>query len=125
MGDIRLQAYMGSYIKTPLNMNTSLNVYQVMRLILDRMDEHQETIDETEGRATITTTNTNATTIRKSRIGNFYFYTRPTIAPRPYGDNLVAYRSGHNIRYAIDVPDWFARAILSAVIVAFRGMASA
>ena len=40
MSAIRIQAFIGSYIQTPLDMNTSRNVYHTIRLILNRMDEH-------------------------------------------------------------------------------------
>ena len=112
MSAIRIQSYVGCYIQTPLDMNTSRNVCHAMRLILDRLDKSP-------------LSSSSSSSSSSSQFGNVvYFYTRPTIRPRPYGDNLVSYRSAHNIWYAIDVPDWFARIFLWTIIHVFRILAS-
>jgi hypothetical protein len=58
------------------------------------------------------------------RFASVYFYTRPTIAPRAYGDNLVAYRSANNISYAADIPERLVRPLLWAIILLFGWVAS-
>ncbi len=103
MSAVRIQAYLGSHLQTPLDMNTSYNACQAIRLVLDRMDDVQN----------------------GNQLEQVYFYTRPTIEPRAYGDNLVAYRSAHNIGYCISVPFWVASFFMWAAIYLFRGIASA
>ena len=74
MSAIRLQAYVGCYIRTPLDMNTGLNVCHAIRLLLERMEEspsspmsRRSNDDETDG---------------PRRIRPIYYYTRPTIEPK-------------------------------------------
>ena len=89
MGAIQLKAYMGSYIQNPLDMNTSLNVCQVLRLILDRMDEDQAALDILSTITAVPPT---------TKLGHVYFYTISTPGQRLLQGpryNLVAYRSTH------------------------------
>ena len=108
MAAIRIQAYLGSILQTPLDMNTSYNVCHVIQLILDRMEDKSRNDDSNQ---------------YSPGLHHTYFYTRPTIDPKPYGNNLVAYRSAHHIVYAIDVPDWCARIFMWALVYLFRGAA--
>ena len=72
MSAIRIQTSNGAYIQTPLNMNTSRNVCNAIRLILNQMDEQQEH----------KTTATPATSLPPQLFGSVYLYTRPTILPK-------------------------------------------
>ena len=110
MAAIRIQAYLGSILQTPLDMNTSYNVCHVIQLILDRMEDKLRNDDSNQ---------------YSPGLHHTYFYTRPTIDPKPYGNNLVAYRSANDIAYAIDVPDWCARIFMWALVYLFRGIARA
>ncbi len=126
MSAIRIQKYAGSLLKTPLDMNTSYNVCQAIKLILNRMDEiaHNNYTpiddDDNDGRS-----KEYSEPASSRGLEQVYFYTRPTIEPRPYGNNLVAYRSAHNIVYCIDVPDWVARLLIWMAIYLCRGIAAA
>ena len=127
MSAIRIQKYVGSLLQTPLDMNTSYNVCQAIKFILNRMDEiahNQRPINnddnDNDGRKRSKEYSKPASSQGLEQV---YFYTRPTIEPRPYGDNLVAYRSAHNIVHCINVPDWVARMFIWVAIYLFRGIA--
>ena len=116
MSAIRLQAYVGCYILTPLDMNTGLNVCHAIRLLLERMEERpsspvsrRSNDDENDG---------------PRRLRPIYYYTRPTIETKPYGQNLVDYRRAHGIRFNVDVWEGFARLFLWAVIYCFGKIAT-
>ena len=116
MSAIRLQAYVGCYIRTPLDMNTGLNVCHAIRLLLARMEESPSSPmrkkgedDEVDG---------------PRRLRPIYYYTRPTIEPKPYGQNLVDYRRAHGIRVKVDIWEGFARLFLWAVIHCFGKLAT-
>ena len=72
MSAIRIQTSTGSYIQTPLDMNTSRNVCNAIRLILNQMNEQQE----------YKTTATPGTSLPPPLLGSVYLYTRPTILPK-------------------------------------------
>ena len=116
MSAIRLQAYIGCYIRTPLDMNTGLNVCHAIRLLLARMEESPSSPmskkgedDEVDG---------------PRRLRPVYYYTRPTIEPKPYGQNLIHYRRAHGIRVKVDIWEGFARLFLWAVIYCFGKLAT-
>ena len=118
MSAIRLQAYVGCYIRTPLDMNTGLNVCHAIRLLLERMEESPSSPTMSRRR------NDNNGEDGPSRLRSIYYYTRPTIEPKPYGQNLVDYRRAHGICLKVDVWEGFARPFLWAVIYCFGKLAT-
>ena len=126
MSSLRIQTRLGFYCQTPLDMNTSYNVGQAIRLILERMDDRRHQINNTSNyEAATNSIITQNDSAQSSGLHNVYFYTRPTIKPRRHGHNLVAYRSAHNINYYINIPSWFVLINIWAFIYLFRGIASA
>ena len=115
MSAIRLQVYIGCYIQTPLDMNTGLNVCRVIRFLLERVEECPS--------SPIGGGSNEDGSGESHRLRSIYYYTRPTIEPKPYGQNVVDYRRAHNIWIKADVSDGLARFFLWIVIYCLHKLA--
>ena len=96
-------------------MNTGLNVCHVIRFLLERVEECPSSPIEgvcNEGERG-----------ESHRLRPIYYYTRPTIEPKPYGQNVVDYRRAHNIWIKADVSDGLARFFLWIVIYCLHKLA--
>ena len=97
-------------------MNTGLNVCRVIRFLLERVEECP--LSPIGGGSSEDESG------ESCRLRPIYYYTRPTIEPKSYGQNLVDYRRAHNIWIKIDVLDGVARLFLWIVIYCLHKLAN-
>lgn len=86
---LALQMYIGPYLPTLIDCNSSWNISQLIHMIMIQqllLSNNQTTMTKTQ---------------QRPKLRPIYFYSRPLYLKRPipYGDYLVCYRRAYNVNY--------------------------
>jgi hypothetical protein len=94
VGALNIQSFVGQYLTTKIDMNSSRNVGAAIQVLLDRMRRRRRR--------------------QSGELSPVYYYTRPSSIkqPIPYGDYLLDYLKANNIWYTIWLPCWLVGSFL-------------